>query len=85
MTLAQLNAEDAKRSSKQEHMFLGQILLVVVEVRRDLLLQFRERAVGDHCDHLPVHEQQPPSKSPVIWDSKELEINICPRSDQATS
>ena len=84
MTLVQLNVEDVKRSSKQEHMFLSQILLVVVEVRRDLLLQFQERAVGDHCDHLPVHGQQPPSRSLVIWGSKDLEINIRPCSDQAT-
>ena len=72
MTLAQLNVEGAKRSSKQEHMFLTQILLVVEEVRRDLRLQFQERAVGDHWDYLDLHEQRPASRSLVIWDSKDL-------------
>lgn len=72
MTLAKLNVEDAKRSSKQEYMFLTQILLVVEEVRRDLLFQFQERAAGDHWDHLALHEQQATSRFLVIWDSKDL-------------
>ena len=71
-TLVQLYVEDAKRSSKQEHMFQTQILLVVVEVRRDLRLQFQERAVGDHWDHLALHEQRATSRFLVIWDSKDL-------------
>ena len=77
MTLAQLDVEDVKRSSKQEHMFLSRILLVAVGVRRDLLLQFQEQVAGDHSDHLPAHELLPPSKSLVIWDSEDSEINIC--------
>ena len=77
MTLAQLDVEDVKRSSKQEHKFLSRILLVAVGVRRDLLLQFQEQVAGDHSDHLPAHELLPPSKSLVIWDSEDSEINIC--------
>lgn len=78
MTPAQLDVEDVKHLSKQEHMFLSRILLVAVGVRRDLLLQFQEQAAGGHSDHLPAHELLPPSKSRVIWDSVDSEINISP-------
>lgn len=79
MTLAQLDVEDAKHLSRQEHMFLSQTLLVAVGVRRGLLLQFQEQATGGHCDHLLARELLPPSKSLVIWDSVDSDINILPR------